>query len=312
MITPVEPIDEKAIVQLFKLNGDVSGKKVWYRFQHYRRRTEQMAKMTSDSGAVVGFIHWAIQMDGTRSIYDLVVHPEYRRQGFGSLLVAHVGAPATVKISSGYRFFEKLGFKQGPINGGKLVYTLDRAPTEIPKGPWQLTYTGKIINPLDLKPEDICIEDIAHHLSLVNRFAGATAKPISVAQHSVYVSRLCDDTPHRLQALLHDATEAYLGDMVKWLKPSMPAYTKAEERAEQVIFEKFGCPGPIHENVWRADRVMVMFEASKGFGKMWSSSFLQNYPGFEGITEEEQKRIGAWAAWPWRASEEAFLVRFRA
>ncbi len=50
------------------------------------------------------------------------------------------------------------------------------------------TYTGRMVSLLDPKPEDICIEDVAHHLAIVNRFGGATREPYSVAQHAVLVS----------------------------------------------------------------------------------------------------------------------------
>jgi hypothetical protein len=74
------------------------------------------------------------------------------------------------------------------------------------------TYTGKRVDPMHLDVEDICIEDIAHHLSLINRFTGATDMGYSVAQHSLVV---CASAPEhvKLPALLHDAPEAYMGDM---------------------------------------------------------------------------------------------------
>src|SRR5580765_2644929 len=87
-----------------------------------------------------------------------------------------------------------------------------------PMKPLILTFSGKHVNPLNLRPEDIDIVDIAHALACCNRFAGHCRRPINVAQHSVYVSRLCDDTGFERQALLHDASEAYLGDITKWLK----------------------------------------------------------------------------------------------
>src|SRR4051812_2148358 len=101
--------------------------------------------------------------------------------------------------------------------------------------PLILTYTGKHVNPFDLKPDDICIEDIAHALALCNRFAGHTKRPMSVAQHSVYVSRLCPN--YRLAGLLHDASEAYLGDVTKWVKSTheFEAYREAEDRIQYQI-----------------------------------------------------------------------------
>ena len=61
--------------------------------------------------------------------------------------------------------------------------------------PFITTYMGLKVNPLDLHPSEIWIEDIAHHLAIQNRFVGATVRPINVAQHSVYVYKLLKNTP---------------------------------------------------------------------------------------------------------------------
>lgn len=179
--------------------------------------------------------------------------------------------------------------------------------------PFILTYTGKHVNPLDLRPEDICIEDIAHALALCNRFAGHTKKGISVAQHSVYVSRLCDEID-ALQGLLHDGAEAYLSDMTKWLKstPEMRAYREAEDRAQTVIYDKFGCVVEMSEQVKVADTLMLRFEGVQGYGepkwKKWRESLPSNYGP---LTNDELKRIGKWSFWSWHAAEEVFLATFR-
>ena len=180
------------------------------------------------------------------------------------------------------------------------------------------TFTGRSVNPLDLRPEDIDILDIAHALSCVNRFAGHTEKPISVAQHSVYVSRLVDTDPNfeewdePLRGLLHDAAEAYLGDVTKWLKSSdvMAGYREAEHRAERVIAQAFGLDGSLMtESVEWADRVMVRFEGRHphGFGK----TFYIDHPNYPELTHHELTRVGEWRAWPWRRAKESFLTHFR-
>jgi len=323
IISPARLLDVADIIALFDAEPDVTGKMSWYRFQHYRRRTEQWDKI-EDKGKILGFVHWAMKTDNTRTIYDLVVHPDHRRRGIGTKLVNHVGTPALVRTASAQRFFEKLGFvNQQAVDRRKTMLYLGKEPFVVNNDkPWIMTYTGKVVNPLDVKPDDICIQDIAHALACVNRFAGHTAKPLSVAQHSVLVSKLAvSDTgcppalasKIALQGLLHDASEAYLGDMTKWLKAAMPVYCEAEERLQQVIFEKFNLPqGNLHPAVERADRVMVMFEASKGFGNAWDGKHLNSRPGYEPITQEELTIIGKWAPLPWRAAEDAFLVRYRA
>ncbi len=82
------------------------------------------------------------------------------------------------------------------------------------------TYSGKLVNVLDPAPEDISIEDIAHSLSQTNRFNGHTSFPYSVAQHSVMVSRVVAKEIPRLAllGLLHDAAEAYTGDIISPIK----------------------------------------------------------------------------------------------
>lgn len=179
------------------------------------------------------------------------------------------------------------------------------------------TFTGKEINPLALRSEDVCIEDIAHALALCNRFAGHTKRPISVAQHSVYVSRLCDEltegysfhTPSSLQGLLHDASEAYIGDLTKWVKSSteMEGYRRAEVGIQQDIARKFGINWVPSPRVEWADRVMVRWEGMQGYGK----DFQIDHPDYPPLTGYEVAAIGKWGFWTWRQAEQGFLDRFR-
>lgn len=87
---------------------------------------------------------------------------------------------------------------------------------------WILTFTGRRVWPLDPRPEDICIEDIAHALALTCRFTGHCREFYSVAQHSVLVSHYVEDeggdAAQQLGALLHDASEAYLPDVARPVK----------------------------------------------------------------------------------------------
>lgn len=172
---------------------------------------------------------------------------------------------------------------------------------------WINTFSGRKVNPLNLQPEDIDIFDIAHSLACTNRFAGHTMRPISVAQHSVYVSYLCPG--QALQALLHDASEAYLGDITKWLKatPAFEAYRQAEERVQRLVFERYGCDVEQHPNVEEADRLMVRFEFEQSFPPFAKI----DHPNYPPISDAEHKRIGPWTAWDWRHAEKMFLARFR-
>jgi 5'-deoxynucleotidase YfbR-like HD superfamily hydrolase len=130
------------------------------------------------------------------------------------------------------------------------------------KEAWIQTFSAKRINLLDPKVEDICIEDIAHALSMQCRFSGHCIDFYSVAQHSVFVSKLCDPED-ALYGLLHDASEAYLVDIPKPLKYSgkFDVYLKFEEKMMKVIYKKFNLDREEPESVKNADRVMLMTEA---------------------------------------------------
>jgi hypothetical protein len=178
--------------------------------------------------------------------------------------------------------------------------------------PIMRTVTNKVINPLDLRPEDIDIRDIAHHLACINRWVGALREPISVAQHSVYVSRLVreDQKVVKLQALLHDATEAYLGDVSKWVKMSdgMAAYREVEKRAHAVIMQRFNLPEQLHPEVEHYDRMMINIEGAFGFDN-WLSM-----PGFPVPTPADLDRL-CWmthrvVSWNWQLTKKSFLRRF--
>ena len=86
--------------------------------------------------------------------------------------------------------------------------------------------------------DDVAIEDIAHGLAYQCRFNGQTSAFYSVAQHSLMVMSLVPDSLH-FQALLHDAAEAYLGDMVKPLKQLFPQFSVIESRVMDIIGQRF-------------------------------------------------------------------------
>ena len=94
-------------------------------------------------------------------------------------------------------------------------------------GPWMETFSGRQVYPLMPDSADVCLEDIAHALSMLCRFTGHSKVFYSVGQHSVLVSQVCQPE-HALIGLLHDATEAYLGDMGRPLKSCLPAYKSLE------------------------------------------------------------------------------------
>ena len=108
------------------------------------------------------------------------------------------------------------------------------------------TYTGKTMNPIDATTVEVNIIDIAHHLSNICRFSGATISFYSVAQHSVHVSKLLEMKGFskyvQLVGLLHDATEAYLGDVTRLVKNSLPEYKKWEAALDEHIMSSLDVP----------------------------------------------------------------------
>jgi uncharacterized protein len=110
-----------------------------------------------------------------------------------------------------------------------------RAGNETRKGDWMEVYSGIKFFPLDPRPEEISLVDIAHHLSRINRYNGACQiEHYSVAEHSVLMAHALyrEGVPPEVayQALFHDAAEAYIGDMVRPLKrqPEMVGFCAAE------------------------------------------------------------------------------------
>lgn len=126
-----------------------------------------------------------------------------------------------------------------------------------------LTYTGKVMDIFNPTPEMISIEDIAHHLSLLNRFTGATRMPYSVAQHCIQVANILPRR-YKLIGLLHDSAEAYLNDITTGLKRALPVYKELEENLLTCIFAKFGVPfDDIPPIVKQADTFMLAWEQTR-------------------------------------------------
>lgn len=121
------------------------------------------------------------------------------------------------------------------------------------------TYTGKQFYPLAPTPEQIDIEDIAHGLAYQCRFNGQTRYFYSVAQHSLIVADLVAQDL-RAAALLHDAAEAYMGDMVKPLKQLFPLFSEIESRVMSVVGLRYGIGNFDDPAIKRADLIALAME----------------------------------------------------
>lgn len=174
-----------------------------------------------------------------------------------------------------------------------------------PEGPvsmaWMQVYSGEPFYPLYAEPADVDINDVAHALGMVCRYAGHCRIFYSVAEHSVLMSHTVDPE-NALWALLHDATEAYIGDMVRPLKHELRSYMAAEARLAEVIAIKFGLEGSMPAQVVEHDTRIVVDEKAQIMAPSrlpWSA--LEGYAPL-GVT------VQGWD--PYTASE-MFLARFQ-
>jgi hypothetical protein len=124
---------------------------------------------------------------------------------------------------------------------------------------WIQTYTGRRFDPLDAAIEAVDIADIAHSLSLQCRFNGHCRAFYCVADHSLRVSEAVPPDL-ALWGLLHDAAEAYLGDLPRPIKQEASMFREAEDRLLEIIARRFGLSWPMPDPVRRADNALLATE----------------------------------------------------
>jgi 5'-deoxynucleotidase YfbR-like HD superfamily hydrolase len=125
--------------------------------------------------------------------------------------------------------------------------------------PYVSTFSGNRFYPLEPRIDRVAIEDIAHGLAYQCRFNGQTREFYSVAQHSLIVASLVPPEL-RLAALLHDAAEAYLGDMVKPLKVLLPEFAAIEDKVSALIGAAFAVDFSNYAPIKRADLIALATE----------------------------------------------------
>lgn len=184
---------------------------------------------------------------------------------------------------------------------------------------WQRMVSGRRLDLLDPSPLDVEISDIAHGLARVSRWNGQTFgdHPFSVAQHSLVVEdifrRLGKANPDECQmALLHDAPEYVIGDMISPFKAVVGGgYKAVEKRLEAAIHLRFGLPAhpdkALKDRIKKADTVCAFFEATElaGFSEEEARKFF-------GIPRGFNRDTIMIVPLPAKEAEILFLKRFEA
>jgi uncharacterized protein len=167
------------------------------------------------------------------------------------------------------------------------------------------SFTGREIRFDHPEQIDVCIEDIAHSLSLICRFNGHCHEFYSVAQHSVFVSSLLDDE-HALPGLMHDAAEAYIGDIIVPVRETFGAHRidQVEQaiawRIQEVLEISDWTNNPV---VYAADKQMLAIEVQS----LMHSNAL-NWPDVRNARVDPTRQCRSWH--PTHA-EHQFLIRYK-
>lgn len=185
----------------------------------------------------------------------------------------------------------------------KGLHSKGRTAKAGPPRAWQRMLSGRRLDLLDPSPLDIEIEDIAHGLARVARWNGQTLgeHAFSVAQHSVVVEEIAAHIRPglqpcwRLAALLHDAAEYVIGDMISPFKAALGYdYKSFEHRLERAIHIRFGLPPDTPDDInallKQADRACAYFEAVQlaGFSVREAEGFFGKPPKGYALTIDPQ------------------------
>ena len=159
-----------------------------------------------------------------------------------------------------------------------------------------ITRSGRYFDFIDPQPDQIDPEDLAWGQAMTCRFGGQVKPGVpfySVAQHARLVSCIVP-REHRFAALLHDAAEAYTGDMVGPLKQLCPDFKVVEKRVEAAIFAKFGIPTPLPSSIKHADLRLLRTEQrdlTAGAADSWNG--LDEFPPLDERIRPEEPDVAA-------------------
>lgn len=150
-----------------------------------------------------------------------------------------------------------------------------------------MMHSGRIIDFNDFKKSDLCLEDIAHHLSSINRFGGGLnhSTHYSVAQHSVILAMYAlinYDIRIAKLCLLHDAAEAYLGDVITPLKNLLPDFKKIENFFQSEIFCKYLIIENVLEYSYRGEHTVADIDR-----RLFLKEFLHFFPDRADFIKQE-------------------------
>lgn len=171
-------------------------------------------------------------------------------------------------------------------------------------GYFMTTFTGRKVWPLQIKKDDIHILDIAHALANTCRYNGHTSPFYSVAEHCVLLARSKFPGMPKWK-LMHDAAEAYIGDMVWRMKKLFPKFTELEAQIDRVIAERFDLPpyeGEIKDQVKIGDKEMLWWEGN---------TLMLSTPGTYWTEMEKPKIKVEIRCWTPLIAEVEFISEFR-
>ncbi len=168
------------------------------------------------------------------------------------------------------------------------------------RGPVIQVTSGAPFYPFTPRPDEIKITDIANSLSYLCRYNGHVKKFYSVAEHSFHLSNVVEPE-YALEALLHDAAEAYVGDLVAPIKRHIPEFNKIETQIMRAIWYKFGLPNrPLPIAVRDADQRIMLDERK----------YVLNESRFQWPLAATVRTRAGIKCWTPKTSREKFLERF--